>query len=69
MNVRMSLQCVTLMLSAVILMAATCVSVHLDTLEMEPHALVSANVSNIHFSLYIILNITLLLVCAFYLYI
>ena len=45
MSVRMSLQFVTLMLSAVILMAATCVSVHLDTLEMDLHAQVSANVS------------------------
>ena len=36
----MSLVFVTLMLAVVTLLVATCAPVHLDTLEMEPYALV-----------------------------
>ena len=36
----MSLMFVTLMLAAVTLLVATCAPAHLDTLEMEPYALV-----------------------------
>ena len=39
----MTLRFVTLMLTALILLVATCAPVHLDILEMEPCALVSAN--------------------------
>ena len=39
----MTLRFVTLMLTALILLVATCAPVYLDTLEMEPCVLVSAN--------------------------
>ena len=43
MSVRITLRFVTLMLTALILLVATCAPVYLDILEMEPCVLVSAN--------------------------